>query len=367
MTDITTMVTDEVTQALGRSETLPTDWYTDATIFEREQTRIFRCSWQYVGHVRRVSQPGDRFSSHVGDVPVAIVRDYNDELNGFVNICRHRQHAVVRHDDNGRLLQCPYHGWTYNLDGTLRKAPRADASPDFDASHIALQPVRVDTWGPLIFANLWFDAPPLADILGTLPSQARDRGLDLASCTYRETRLHGFACNWKVYVENACECYHCQLAHPALARAIDVRPDSYALELHEWYSAQLSRRRTGSGEQKPIEELAHEGEGYQFYYVWPNLFLGTATGSQSYAIHRVDALDVDHARLGIEYYFHPDVDQEAAVDAMAFNGATLGEDRALVESVQRSLRAGAVQHGQLMLPSESLLLHFQRLVAQALG
>jgi phenylpropionate dioxygenase-like ring-hydroxylating dioxygenase large terminal subunit len=345
--------------------TLPCDWYTDPAIFRLERERIFHRSWQYVGHADRVRHPGDHFRARIGDIPVAVVRDQDRELRAYVNVCRHRQHEVVSGEGNRGTLQCPYHGWTYNLDGSLRAAPRCDLEPGFDASRYSLRSLRVDTWGPLIFANPANDGPTLAEVLGPLPALAQSRGLDFGPCAHRATRQHEFHCNWKVYVDNAIECYHCPIAHPALSRIIDVRPEAYKLETYEWASAQLSRRRepsAGGGSSGPQEQPA-----FQFYYIWPNLFLGTATGKESYALHYLEPLDVEHSRLTIEYYFSSGIDDATSDEEVAFNTTTLIEDRQLVESVQRGLRSGLIPRGQLMLNSESLLQHFQSLVVRALS
>ena len=119
-----------------------------------EQERIFRRSWQYVGVAADVAEPGTVL--HVPrrrDVPVVVLRDREGELRAFVNVCRHRGHEIVSGCGRRETLQCPYHAWTYGLDGSLRAAPRSDREPGFDAGDWSLLPVLVDTWGPLVFVN----------------------------------------------------------------------------------------------------------------------------------------------------------------------------------------------------------------------
>src|ERR1051326_4710186 len=115
---------------LDRGVALPTEWYTDPAICELEMERIFRRTWQYVGRSEQVTRSGDYFTGLVGDIPVVIVRT-DAGICGLVNVCRHRRHQVVRGAGNLRGLQCPYHAWTYELDGRLRTAPRADQEPGF--------------------------------------------------------------------------------------------------------------------------------------------------------------------------------------------------------------------------------------------
>lgn len=354
--------TSNVLADLDDGFTLPTSWYTDPEIFALERTRIFRRAWHFVGHADRLRSPGDRLRTTIADVPIAVVRDQENQLNAFVNVCRHRQHAVVVDDMAGRYLRCRYHGWTYNLDGTLRNAPRSQACPAFDPAGIALERVEVDVWGPLIFARLRPEGPTLAEVLDDLPQLAEDRGVVFEGNAWRARETHELACNWKVYVENACECYHCALAHPALARTVDIRPDAYALDAQDWYLGQTAPRRGPAG----AAPSASDPYAFQFYYVWPTFFLGTVTGSGSYATHRLEPLGVDRCRLVMDYYFPDDVDDATVAAEVEANTTTLREDKALVASAQAGLRSGAIPRGYVMLPSERLVAHFQRMVVREL-
>jgi len=149
--------------------TLPATWYTDTALHERERERLFARAWTYAGPVEWVSEPGSYFAAHIGHVPVAVVRGTDGTLRGLVNVCRHRGHLVV--DGNGcrETLQCPYHAWTYNLDGSLRRAPRAEREPGFSPEGLSLAPVSVGTWGPFVFVNPDPEARSLEEALGALP------------------------------------------------------------------------------------------------------------------------------------------------------------------------------------------------------
>ena len=123
--------TSTVTDA-GR-DTIPWSWYSDPAILARELERIFRRSWQYAGHLGELQGPGSYFASDTGPVPVVITCDRDGELRGFVNVCRHRGALVACGAQRRGTLQCPYHAWTYDLDGRLRAAPRSAQDPAFDA------------------------------------------------------------------------------------------------------------------------------------------------------------------------------------------------------------------------------------------
>src|SRR5205807_7471588 len=141
-------------------------------ILEREWERIFLSAWQYVGHVGQLAQPG-YFAAQVGRTPVVVTRERDGAVRGFVNVCRHRGFALAEGEGSRETLQCPYHAWTYGLDGRLRAAPRSEEEPHFPQDDLDLVPVAVDTWGPFIFANAGPDPDPepIAQALGSLSAQ----------------------------------------------------------------------------------------------------------------------------------------------------------------------------------------------------
>ncbi len=141
-------ITDSLTippgAALDRGYTLPSAWYTDPAIFAAEQARIVRRSWQYVGLLEQVREAGDYFTCRLGDVPLIVTRDAAGAIHAFVNVCRHRG-SIITTAEGGHctVFQCPYHAWSYNLDGTLRGAPGMRDEPDFDRDAFALVEARV--------------------------------------------------------------------------------------------------------------------------------------------------------------------------------------------------------------------------------
>ena len=154
---------------LADGRTIPFDWYSDPAVLRLERERIFRRTWQYAGRVDQVAEPGAFFTCNLGGIPIVVVRDKEDGLRAFLNVCRHRGSLVCEGEGKRETLQCPYHAWTYDLDGSLRAAPRSDREPGFDKSELGLVPVSVDSWGPFVFVNPDGEAAPLADTLGELP------------------------------------------------------------------------------------------------------------------------------------------------------------------------------------------------------
>src|SRR5262249_47298745 len=158
-----------LTRDLDSGISLPASWYTDPAIAAAERDRIFRRGWQYVTRLDTVARVGDFVTSIVADVPVVVVRSEKG-LHAFVNVCRHRRHEGVSGAGNRRTLTCPYHAWTYDLDGCLRAAPRSQSEAGFSLADYPLLPVALDTWGPFAFVNLDATAPSLAQYLGDMPS-----------------------------------------------------------------------------------------------------------------------------------------------------------------------------------------------------
>src|SRR4051794_31846331 len=188
-------------------------------MLRRENELIFGRSWQYAGPLSMLDGPGSFFTCRAGATPIVVVQTREGDLRAFFNVCRHRGHEVAQGCGRRETLQCPYHAWTYDLDGSLRAAPRSDREAAFDASDYGLRPVLVETSGPLVFVNPDVDAMPLHDVLGELPREAAARGVDLTGLAYRgRSREQVIDANWKIVVENFLECYHCPVAHKSFSK-----------------------------------------------------------------------------------------------------------------------------------------------------
>jgi phenylpropionate dioxygenase-like ring-hydroxylating dioxygenase large terminal subunit len=331
-------------------QTLPWSWYSDPDVLRREQERIFRHAWQYVGHAGRLEEVGDRFAAWAGEIPVLVVRD-EDRVRAFLNVCRHRGSLLVEGDGNGKSVQCPYHAWTYGLDGSLRAAPRSDRQPDFEPEGLSLMPLRLETWGPFLFVNPDEDAAPLSETLGPVTELVPLEGL-----AFHSRDDYELAANWKIACENYLECYHCPVAHKGFSAAYDVDPDEYRLEpTSEYVLSQFARPRE-----------AGEGQA-QFHFVWPNLRINVFAGRPNLSIGPMLPAGPERSTGFLDYFFASDGDSAWVDDLLAFDRQVGAEDRALVERVQKGVRSGIVQEGRLLGESEQLVARFQELVAGALS
>jgi phenylpropionate dioxygenase-like ring-hydroxylating dioxygenase large terminal subunit len=349
---------------LLEGETLPASWYSDPEVVRLEHDRIFNRFWQYAGPADQVAAPGSFLTCRAGWTPIVVVRDREGELRAFVNVCRHRGHEVAHGCGRRETLQCPYHAWTYNLDGSLRAAPRSEREPGFDHADYGLRPASVATWGPLLFVNLDPEALPLRDILGDLPEEAAEHGLDFEGLVYRgRSREQVIDANWKIVVENFLECYHCPTAHKSFSKLIDVDADRYKLSTERWSSSQYGPAQTG-------DDLPYDPRGElrtsQFHFVWPNWSLNVLPGPRHVRIIVFEPLGADRTASYVDGFWLPDTPDEFIQELNDFGAEVGREDRELVESVHRGLCSGAIEHGRLLLASEKLIQHFQLLVYDAL-
>jgi choline monooxygenase len=351
---------------LDRGLSLPASWYTDPTIAALEQVRIFRRTWQYVGRTDQVAAVGDYFTGSVGGIPLVVVHTA-EGLQALVNVCRHRRHEVMSGEGNCAVLQCPYHAWTYNLDGSLRAAPRSEREAVFSKEAYPLLSLRLETWGRWIFVNADANAAPLASRLGELPRLLAASGMDLGQLKLWKREGWTRQANWKVTLENFLECYHCPVQHPAFSAVIDVQPEAYRLEAHEWFSSQAgSVRETVSGAEHPYDAEGEVREA-QYHYLWPNFTISINPGQPNLEIDVRMPDGPGRTRGFSEHYFGPDVGEAWAAEMMRFNAQVGAEDDRLTDSVQRGLGAGLPEQGRFLLNSEHLIVLFQKLVLAALS
>jgi phenylpropionate dioxygenase-like ring-hydroxylating dioxygenase large terminal subunit len=356
-----------VGDALERGLTLPASWYTDEAIVGLERDRIFRRTWQYAGPLDHARKPGDYFTLVTGGVPIVVLRDHDSELRAFANVCCHRGSVIVEGSGNRKSLQCPYHAWTYGLDGSLIAAPRSERERAFDKGRFSLCSLQVEPFGPLVFVNPDPESEPLSRTLGELPRIIEETGIDLARLEFRRRCEYVIETNWKVAVENTLECYHCPVAHPSFADLIDL--DDYHLEEFEHFSVQGGPVRKSAvreeSAQSPYDARGEVTQGL-YCFLWPNLMLNVSPGPGNFHTNWTLPDGPHRSRMINDFFFVDSVGQSDGDDYVAFEDQVMREDIALVESVQAGLRSEVLSHGTLMLESEHALHHFQKLVHGAL-
>jgi choline monooxygenase len=273
---------------------------------------------------------------------------------------------------NAKVLQCPYHAWTYGLDGQLQAAPRSEKEPEFSCHDYPLVPVQVDSLGPFVFANLDPNCKTVDYYFGPVLDIINECGLDLSQLWLHSRRTWDSHANWKVLLENYLECYHCPVAHPSFSAAIDVDEGSYRLLPHDWFFSQVGavrRSRQKAAKEKEVKLYDLEGEvtQAQYHLLWPNFTISINPGFPNLSVDVWLPHGPSRTRGFSEHYFGSGVDEKWAQELIAFDEQVSAEDEALTSLVQEGLSGAIPEKGRFLKHSEQLIIHFQGLLLKALS
>lgn len=195
---------------------LSSHFYYDPDILQQEKEQIFYRNWNFVGHLNQLSQPGQYFTTKIADQSIVILRDRDNIMRAFYNVCAHRGHELLSGEGQKQVIVCPYHSWTYNTDGTLKYAPYSEKIEAFKPSEICLKKIHLEEIGGLLFVNLDSQAKPLREVTPTLEEQLRRYIPNSAQLQLSYQKQFIVKTNWKNLVENSLEDYHTPFLHPVL-------------------------------------------------------------------------------------------------------------------------------------------------------
>lgn len=212
-TDPVAQLRANVAEPFERARAMPPDVYTSEAFLAAELEHIFRKEWLCIGRAGALAEPGDYAATEIAGQPVVVVRDRDGALRAFSNVCLHRMSTLLTGRGRTRAIVCPYHAWTYNLDGTLRGAPAMTQNAAFDRRDYCLPELRCEQWMGFVFVSLDPDAPPLSGRLAGAEALIADFGFADYVETFFET--HVWDTNWKVLAENFMESYHLPVCHAA--------------------------------------------------------------------------------------------------------------------------------------------------------
>ena len=254
---------------------LAADFYRSEEVFAADLERILFRSWIYAGHISQIPETGSYFLVEFGQESIIVARDEQAKIHGFANVCRHRGSRICTEQHGKvRAFVCPYHAWTYELDGRLRTKRAMPA--DFDQSQHGLRPVNVEIFEGLIFINLDEKAPSLKDSLTVLERSFRIYELENTKVACQRT--YSVEANWKLAIENFMECYHCAPAHRDYSRihALKSPKDNAALRPGMLKKAENLDYSIDSVDQSgPIAK-----DAIQYFYVRNALYEPYLTGSR---------------------------------------------------------------------------------------
>ena len=354
---------------LASAATMPARWYTEADFLQLEAEKIFYKTWQPVGRLDDLARIGDFFACEVLDQPLVIVRNKNGDLRAFYNVCPHRAAVVAQGRGNRKSLQCKYHGWTYDLDGKLLRAPEFEGVRNWNQDEVCLRSVQVEAWGPWVFVNLDASAEAMSAIYGAIHTEIQSAGFDLDKMRLVERRDYLINCNWKVYVDNYLEGYHLPIAHPGLFREVDY--DQYRVDTFRYYSKQHAPIRELAGGEARDRRYVRSGAGEQdalYYWIFPNVMLNVYLDNTS--INIIIPVGHDKTLTIFEWYFEAPgtgAGWESMQQIIAFSDEIQQEDIELCEWVQRGLQSKAYDSGRFSVLRENGVHHFQTLVHEFLN
>ncbi len=352
---------------------LPARYFTDPDVYEMEKQKVFGQYWIYAGHTNCIPEVGDYYTRTIGDREIIVVRDHDDEVRAFYNVCAHRGSAMVDETpmtdpDNARRIRCPYHLWTYDLDGSLTSTPAsfedARLNPDLededvgelDAEENALMEVRSDRIGPFVFVNFAEDPMSLDEQAGTMKAELE--ALPLEEYQLARRIVSEVECNWKTFGGNYSECDHCQANHQDWITGIAL--DESELEVNDYHWVLHYTH----AEDVDDEMRIHDEHEAKFYYLWPNFTVNMYGTADGYGTYLIDPIDEERFQLVADYYFKdPDLSEEEA-EFVRTSRQLQEEDFELVERQYRGLRSGALAQAQLG-PNEHTVHKFHLLAQEA--
>lgn len=347
------------------SMSLRADAYVDPAWFQVDRQSIIGRSWQWWCHAEQLRAPGQYVAGDVAGMPVVAVRDRDGILRAFYNVCKHRAHQLVAGHGSINSLVCPYHAWTYDLTGQLTSARHTRDLIDFDRSQICLSEVRVEELAGFVFVNLDPEAPVLAEQSGDLAAEIARWAPDVERLTFAHRLTYDIASNWKNVIDNFLECYHCHVAHKDFVSLVDMH--SYTVTTHGIYSSHMARAGVSMNTAYDVSEATVTD--HAVWWLWPNTCLLRYPGRGNMMVLRVIPVGPDRTLETYDLFLESSQPNDAELETIRYLDEVLQvEDIALVESVQRGMRAPAFDQGRIVVDrsgsglSEHALHHFHGLV-----
>ncbi|MEX0833818.1 MAG: aromatic ring-hydroxylating dioxygenase subunit alpha [Actinomycetota bacterium] len=345
--------------------TLPGRDYSSREIFELEKEKVFFDYWFCIGRAEEVAEPGSFLVREVADESILVTRTAQGDLRAFYNVCRHRGTRLC--DDSGHLksnvIKCPYHAWTYNLEGRLLGTPNVHEEEGFDKNDYTLWDVNIASWSGYMFVNMATDPKPLLQCL----DEDEDEPLQYKRYRADELRIghsisYEVAANWKIIVENYNECLHCPSVHPELVSIVPLYRKGLVEERPGWFGNSLveggtSFTRTGHSKLPQLPGLSEEDVHTYFgVAVFPNLLLNFHSDCvMSYTLY---PRGEDSTTVVSEYLFRPEtIDSEDfdPSEVVEFWDLVSNQDWVICERAQTGMHSRAYKSG--VYPRQDRLLY----------
>ena len=349
------------------ARSLHKDAYIDPFWHGIDQRHIFHRSWQFLCHEEQLASPGDYAATSIQGRSIFACRQRDGSLKAFYNVCKHRGHELVSGTGSTKRIICPYHSWTYDLDGSFVEARQSRFLKKFDAADFCLDEVKVEVFCHLVFVNLDPGAAPLAEQSGDLAKEVMSYAPDLGDLTFAHRLTYSIRANWKSVVDNFLECYHCPVAHRDFCTLVDM--DTYKVTTHGIYSSHMAK--AGQSQNKAYSTDDAKVTDHAVWYLWPNTTLMRYPGRGNFMVWRFIPTGPEETYEEFDFFFETAEANDSEMEAIKFIDETLQpEDIGLVESVQRGMHTPGYTQGRYMIDpdgsgmSEHAVHHFHSLVLE---
>jgi len=351
---------------LAEASTIPASWYIDHDIYALELQTVFAQSWQLAARLDQLRQPGQYVTTEVAGEPIVLVCGNDYKLRGFFNVCRHHAAAVMTQaEGQAPQLRCPYHGWTYSLEGELKGTPDFAGVCNFDRAGNGLQLIETAVWEKWLFARTSHLNQSSQLHLKSLHSPFDDelidqiRPLQLEKLNWMERRHYTFDCNWKVFVDNYLDGgYHIPYLHKGLDSVLDY--PNYKIENGDRFCLQWSSMVSDGAE--PQTGAVRRGDRALYYWIYPNFMINWYEGVMD--TNLVIPLGLEKTEVIFDFYFQDvsDASRERNRASIAVGQLIQDEDVGICRSVQRGLKSRSYQAGRLSVRREAGEHLFHRLL-----
>ncbi|KAJ4709206.1 Choline monooxygenase [Melia azedarach] len=350
---------------IEKAVTPPSSWYTDPSFLALELDRVFYRGWQAVGYTEQIKDPRDFFTGRIGEVEFLVCRDENGKIHAFHNVCRHHASLIASGTGKKSCFVCPYHGWTYGLDGALLKATRITGIQNFNVKEFGLVPLKVATWGPFVLLNIEKGIIPHQEVasnevgdewLGSFSEQLSLNGVD-SSLSYLCRREYTIECNWKVFCDNYLDGgYHVPYAHKGLASGLKL--DSYSTTMFE----KVSIQRCEGGSTEGTDDIDRLGSKALYAFIYPNFMINRY--GQWMDTNLVLPLGPRKCKVVFDYFLDDSLkDDKAFIEKSLEDSEKVQmEDIILCEGVQKGLQSPAYYSGRYAPTVEHAMYHFHSLL-----
>ena len=350
------------------SYSLNSEAYTQPGWYQADLGAIISKTWQWVCHAENLRDKAAYFTAEIAGSPILIIRDKQDQLRAFYNVCKHRAMRLYEGEGSTSKIMCPYHAWTYDLSGQLVRAPDTDHLQNFDIRDICLDSVQVEEFCGFIYVNLDSQSGSLAAQSGDLADEINHWAPDVHDLTFAKRLTYDIRSNWKNVIDNFLECYHCHIAHKDFVSLVDM--DTYKVTTHGIYSSHMAQAGKSGNTAYSVEHATVKD--HAVWWLWPNTCIMRYPGRGNMIVLQAIPAGPNHTLETYDFFLESSDPIEAELESIKYLDEILQvEDIWLVENVQRGMETPAFKQGRIVYDpegsgrSEHAVHHFHGLVLDA--